>query len=184
MELTRDAQTTLRPILLLLCGLPFAGKTTLATALAQRFRWQYISLDAINTQRGIGLNGQSIEPNEWSKTYAEAYHRVGACLSEARSVIYDETNFTRRQRDQLRAIADTRGAATHVVYISVPEAEARRRWVQNRITQERGDIRDEDFVYVAKYFEPPASDEAAIICESTQEVREWTAVVVRSLKLS
>jgi predicted kinase len=100
-----------------------------------------------------------------------------------RSVIYDETNFARLQRDRLRAIADTQGAVTHVVYIAVSEPEARRRWTGNRITRERGDIRDDDFVYVAQHFEPPANDEAAIRCESTQSVHEWIDLVGRSLKL-
>jgi predicted kinase len=177
-------RTTLsQPILLLLCGLPFTGKTTLATALARRFGWQYISLDAINTERGLGLDGQAIGPDEWNDTYAEAYRRIEACLKNARSVIYDETNFARLQRNRLRAIADTQGAATHVVYIAVPEPEARRRWIRNRSTRKRGDIRDDDFVYVAQRFEPPASDEAAITCESTQSVPEWIDLVVRSLKL-
>ena len=73
MEVNRAPQTKSdQPILLLMCGLPFAGKTTLATALAERFGWQYISLDAINTERGMGLNGRAIEPDEWSETYSEA----------------------------------------------------------------------------------------------------------------
>lgn len=184
MEVNRIPETTLsRPTLLLLCGLPFAGKTTLATALAQRLAWQYISLDAINSERGIGLNGRAIEPDEWNETYAEAYGRIGVCLGNAQSVIFDDTNFSRRLRDQVRAIADTRNAVTHVVYIAVSEAEARERWAQNRITKERGDIRGDDFVYVVNQFEPPASDEAAITCESTQPIREWVALVVRNLKL-
>jgi predicted kinase len=184
MEITRREETTLnRPILLLMCGLPFSGKTMLATALSQRLGWQYISLDAINTERGIGLDGRAIELDEWNETYAEAYRRIGASLSMARSVIFDDTNFSRRLRDQSRDIADRRSAVTHVVYIAVPEAEARKRWAQNRITKERGDIRDDDFAYVARNFEPPASDEAAIACESTQPVREWVTVVVRNLKL-
>src|SRR5262245_36222027 len=94
-----------RPTLLLLCGLSFAGKTTLARALAQQLGWRYISLDAINTERGVGLDGRPIPVEQWEKTYAEAYQRVDQTLRDRRSVIYDETNFARHQRDALRAIA-------------------------------------------------------------------------------
>jgi hypothetical protein len=69
------------------------------------------------------------------------------------------------------------------VYIAVSEAEARRRWAQNRITRERGDICDDDFVYVTRHFEPPADDEAPITCDSTQSVCEWIAVVIHSQRL-
>jgi predicted kinase len=63
------------PFLLLLCGLPFAGKTTLATALAAQRVWHYVSLDGVNRERGVGNDGQAIPPHEWEQSYAEAYRR-------------------------------------------------------------------------------------------------------------
>jgi hypothetical protein len=63
------------------------------------------------------------------------------------------------------------------VYIAVSETEARRCWTRNRITRERGDIRDDDFLCVAQHFEPPANDEAAVRCGSTQSLHEWIDLV-------
>jgi len=59
-----------------MCGLPFAGKTTLATAQASRLGWQYISLDAINNKRSPGLRGRALEPDEWDEAFAEAYRNI------------------------------------------------------------------------------------------------------------
>src|SRR3954452_1637274 len=150
------------PVLILMCGIAFAGKTTLARTIAAQCRWQYISLDVVNTERGVGIDGQAIPPHEWEQTYAEAYRRVAETLRSGQSVVYDETNFLRAQRDQLRTIAAIYRAHTYVVYVATSEAEARRRWQHNRITQERGDVRDDDFAHVVQRFEPPAADECVI----------------------
>jgi predicted kinase len=163
----------LSPILILLCGLSFAGKTTLAKALAQQLGWRYISLDAINTERGVGLDGQAIPVEQWEQTYAEAYRRVAETLRDQRSVIYDETNFARRQRDALRGIAAGCNATTVVVYVATSAEEARRRWQRNRMTQQRGDVRDDDFAYVIQHFEPPGDDEATIVCDPQHSLEEW-----------
>ena len=166
------------PTLLLLCGLSFAGKSTLAKALAQRLGWRYISLDAINTERGIGLDGEAIPVEQWEQTYAEAYRRVEETLCDRRSVIYDETNFARHQRDALRAIAAGCNATTYVVYVATSTEEARRRWQRNRMTQQRGDVRDDDFAYVIQHFEPPSDDEATIVYDPGHSLEEWIEQVV------
>jgi predicted kinase len=85
-----------KPLLILMCGVPFAGKTTLARAIAVQCGWQYISLDMVNTERGVGMDGQAIPLHEWEQTYAEAYRRVAAALRAGASVMYDETNFYAR----------------------------------------------------------------------------------------
>jgi predicted kinase len=151
-----------KPLLILMCGLSFAGKTTLARTLASHCGWHYLSLDVVNTERGVGLDGNAITPQEWTLTYAEAYRQVQAALRAGRSVVYDETNFLRAQRDQLRDIAALYHAETYVLYVAASEAEARRRWQHNRITRQRGDVRDDDFALVVDRFEPPTADERVI----------------------
>jgi predicted kinase len=161
-----------------MCGLPFSGKTTLATALALRLGWRYISLDAINTERGVGLEGRAITAAEWDRSYADVYARIETCLRDRRSVIYDETNFARSQRDYLWVIATEYGVRSYVVHMRIPEADARRRWLLNRKTLERRDVRDEDFTYVLQHFEPPTCDEQRIICDSARAVGELVESVL------
>jgi predicted kinase len=161
------------PVLILMCGLAFAGKTTLARAIAGQCDCHYISLDIVNTERGVGINGQAILPHEWEQTYAEAYRRVEQALGAGQAVVYDETNFLRAQRDQLRAIAATYHARTYVVYVATSAAEARRRWQHNRITKQRGDVRDDDFAYVVERFEPPAADEHVLLYDPSIPSDIW-----------
>jgi predicted kinase len=160
--------------LYILCGLPFAGKTTLAQAMARRLGFTSITLDDINSERGVGLTGEAISQADWARSYAEAHRRLDAALAAGQSVIYDATNFQRKERDRLRDIATRHGLPATVVYLNLPAAEVRRRWLDNRASGVRYDVRDEDFAQVADNFEPPA-DEDVIIYDGTQPVAEWVS---------
>lgn len=138
-------------MLYILCGLPFAGKSTLAAAVGA----ELVSLDAINTARGVGLAGRAISPAEWAASYAEADRRIGQALSVGRSVVSDAAHFTRAERDHTRTIAHRYGAATCLLYLPISPHEAHRRWLANRVRRSRPDVRDEDFWPVVTHFEPP-----------------------------
>lgn len=85
--------------LYIMCGLPFAGKSTLTRALAARLGLAVIAIDAINDERGLGIHAAPLSPEEWDGTYAEAFRRLDAALMAGGSVIFDAVSFTRRQRD-------------------------------------------------------------------------------------
>lgn len=165
------------PLLVLMCGLSFAGKTTIARALAAHHGWRYLSLDAINTERGVGLNNQEILPHEWEETYAQAYQRVEDCLRGGHSLVYDETNMLRAQRDQLRGIAARQQARACVLYVATTAEQVRQRWQENRQNPQRGDVRDDNFNYVIEHFEPPGSDEGLILYDPSLPLHDWIARV-------
>jgi predicted kinase len=149
--------------LFILCGFPFAGKSTFARDLAAKIGAEHVEIDRINTERGFGLDGAAIGASDWDETYKVSFRRVKHHLIAGRSVIHDATNYTRDQREKLRAIADMCSAETIVVCIELPEAEARRRWLANRANGQRHDIRDDDFRNVLDNFEPPGADEGIAI---------------------
>jgi predicted kinase len=144
-----------------LCGLPFAGKSTLAAALAGATGAAVVPLDAINHERGLGVDGSAIPPDEWGRTYDEAYRRIVLHLANGKSVIFDHGNFTRSERDQVRAVGARAGANVRFIYVQISEDEARRRLLSNRQTLERYDVRDNDFDLVLRMFEPPIGDSAS-----------------------
>jgi predicted kinase len=161
--------------LYILCGLPFAGKTTLARALAAQCGCAHIEIDAINTARGLGLAGAALTPTEWDETYRLAFEQLAAALRSGRSAISDAANYTRAQRDQLRALAADAGAASVTLSVDVAAEEARRRWLTNRAAgaSQRNDVRDDDFQHVLDHFEPPAPDEGAIRIDGTTPLDDW-----------
>jgi predicted kinase len=160
------------PLLYAMCGLPFAGKSTAARALQSRTKAALVQLDAINAERGLGLDGSAIPEHEWSRTYAEAYRRVAHHLGNGQVVIFDHGNFTRRERDEVRDTARRTGSDVRFVYVSVSAEEARSRWLQNRETHQRYDVRDEDFDIAVRIFEPPDGETDVVTLETLQ--RELT----------
>ena len=169
------------PTLYILCGLPFAGKTTLANALVRRFDLHRVVIDDINGERGLWDDEIGLSPEEWANTYQEAYRRIDAFLGAGESVIDDSVNFTRSLRDQLRDIARRRAAQAIVVFVDVSLDEARRRWRANRQTAVRDDVRDADFANVADHFEPPQADEEALHYDGTTPLGVWIDVTFHAL---
>jgi predicted kinase len=163
--------------LVFFCGLPFAGKSTLARILATRTGARLIALDAINSERGLGLDGGPISPDQWDVTYAMAYQRVAETLWAGDSVVYEETNFLRAQRDTVRAIAAHVGSPARLIWLTTSESVARARWLANRQSGARYDVRDEDFEQVVTRFEEPAPDEAPLRYDGITPPEEWLAAV-------
>ncbi len=161
------------PRLYILCGLPFAGKTTLAKVLVKRIGFVHIDIDQINTNFGVGLRGTPISPEEWERTYAEAYEWLGVALDAGQSVLFEGASYTKELRDQIRAISFERGVASRVIYVDISESEARQRLHTNRITQHRYDVRDDNFDLVANDVEPPAQEEQAIYYRQSEPVDGW-----------
>lgn len=166
-----------KPCLYILCGLPFAGKTTLAKELVNCLSIKRVALDEINTERGIWDEETGMSSEEWEATYQEAYRRIASCLRQGESVVDDSTNFTRTQRDRLRSIAEQHQARTQVIFVDIPVSEARRRWQENRQTARREDVRDEDFAYVLHHFVSPTEDEQVLRYDGTVQAREWVRLM-------
>ena len=159
--------------LYILSGLPFAGKTTLSKVLVRELGLSRVSIDDLNNERGIWDAEKGLSPEEWTSVYNEAYRRIDALLSQGKSVVDDNANFTREQRDHLRAIAARYDVPTTVIYVTTPLAEVRRRWQENRRTKVRNDVRDDDFAQVVDSFEAPTDDEHVVRYDGSMGAEEW-----------
>ena len=160
--------------LILMCGLPFSGKSTLAKAIVNRIGCAYISLDEINQERGLGFGGDGIPVEEWEKTHAEALERLRDRLV-AGDVILDDTCCYRWIRDRYRALAEELGSVTRVVYLNIPAETISKRMETNRTIASRHGVRAEIFEAVSESFEEPGDDEHAITFDESDLVQEWLA---------
>ena len=79
----------------LLCGLAFAGKSTLAAAMARRLGVAVVSLDEINAARGLH-GGTGIPVEEWAATHQRAFREIESALKSGSS------SCRRRRRPDLR----------------------------------------------------------------------------------
>ena len=159
--------------LYVLCGLPFAGKSTLARELAAHLGLVHLEVDQIHRDRGLGGDGRRLSRADWVAAYRESYRRLDALLADGCSVVYDATNFRRRMRDRLRQIADAHGAQTTVILVDPSEEEVRRRLARNRANPRRADVPDDDFREVVASFQPPGSDERVIRFDPSVPIGSW-----------
>jgi predicted kinase/catechol 2,3-dioxygenase-like lactoylglutathione lyase family enzyme len=156
-----------------MCGLPFAGKSTLARALATRLGAVHLELDAINVERGLGRGGAPLSDADWAATYREGRRRLEDHLAAGHSVVYDAVSFRWAHREQLRRIARRHGAAATVVHVAPPVAEIGRRRRANRARPTRGDVRPKDFALVAQGFQPPRPEEATLVYDGIVLPDRW-----------
>jgi predicted kinase len=157
--------------LYILCGYPFAGKSTLARKLADRFGFVQISLDEINTEQGIGLNTlKPITPEEWQTTYKIFYERIADNLRIGHTVIADAVSYRKYRRNYLSAMAKEYNAEAFVVYLKTPLATVKKRWSGNKTTSLRPVVRDDDFYNVVNNFEEPTDPNILLLSCLTFQV--------------
>lgn len=158
--------------LYLMCGLAFAGKSTLARGIAERTGAAVVSLDEINRARGFD-GGVGIGDEEWACTYGEALREVERALSRGRSVVVDDTSCFRFLRDGYRELAERHEVPAVVVYVDVPLATALARLRANERHRGRAPVEEAVLVDLARKIEPPEPDEPTLVCPPDADPVSW-----------
>lgn len=160
--------------LYIFCGIPFSGKTTLAKVVEKTLQYKRIDLDEVK----FGLFGRDIKDSEinqegWDKVYQEMYKRIKESLAKGKTVIHDTGNFTRHERDLVRKIADKLGIVAITVFVDTPKEVVKDRLLQNRKTNHRFDVTDEDFESTIKEMEMPEKSEKHIVYRLNMPIDLW-----------
>jgi predicted kinase len=158
--------------LYLMCGLAFAGKTTLAEAIAAATEAHLVSVDEINARRGLA-GGLGIPEEEWARTHRQALADTEEALSRGVVVVVDDTNCYRFLRDNYRAVAERHGAPTRVVYLDVPLSLALARMRANEVEATRPPVRERVLRELARRFEPPTPEESVLRFPPGADPRSW-----------
>ena len=159
--------------LYVMCGLSFSGKTTLARAIAESTGSAFVSYDELweTAERDPALTGL----DEWRFVVGLVHEGARRELREGRSVVVDNLNEERVDRDLLRAIADEEGADTVVVHVETPLDVIERRRRENAKSGARGHTGTEQFEFVRARFEPPARPERFVRYRHGEDVGAWLA---------
>ena len=112
------------PYLVLMCGLPGAGKTHFALRLAAETPLQIIESDAARKALMV-VPAYNAEEN--LRVFAACRRLMDELLDNGVPVLLDATNVTERDRAYSYTAAEGRGAEVVVVRVKAPESEVRRR---------------------------------------------------------
>lgn len=159
------------PILFIMCGLSFSGKTTLARRIAEVTGSVIVSYDALyaTIERDPSLDGLE----EWRLIVGRMHEDARTHLSAGRSVVVDNLNEEVIDRDPLREIAQKCGADAIVVYVDAPLGLIQERRLRNEALRERGSTRDDNFQFVLSRLQPPSPDERSITYRPDDDLDEW-----------
>jgi predicted kinase len=154
-----------------MCGLSFSGKTTVARAIGKATGAPIVSYDELyaTVPRDASLTGL----DEWWLITDLVCERAREHLAAGRTVIVDNLNEERVDRDRLRAAAAKEGTEVLVVHVETPPDEIARRREENERARTRGTTSDEQFEFVRSRFEPPAEPERVIRFGSGDNLESW-----------
>jgi predicted kinase len=146
--------------LLLTCGLPGAGKTTLARQLTADRRALRLTQD----DWLIALGSSPWDAPTRDKVDDELWRLAQEVLRLGLSVVVDFGLWSRRERDEMRAVARRLGVGVELYYLDVPADELWRR-IQVRNSEEpwrSHPIGRADFDEWRSIFQAPDADELAL----------------------
>lgn len=112
------------PALILLSGLPGAGKTTFAHALADALEFTHVESDAL--RRALSAT-PLYTAGESAAVFAQAERLAATALEAGRHALVDATNLSNRDRKRFLRLADRTAATLVAVRITVPEDVIRER---------------------------------------------------------
>lgn len=120
-----------KPFLLIICGIPSSGKSTLVKEVASRLEKDYgyftVAVTSDAFRHMVPTYSRMFEP-ELEYFVREATHRtVEEALRRKLLVISDDVNYYRSIRRQLKRIAKRAGASFAIVYVDTP-LEVALRW--------------------------------------------------------
>ncbi|MBD3397741.1 AAA family ATPase [Candidatus Micrarchaeota archaeon] len=114
-------------MLVLVCGLPGAGKSTLAKALAEKLSAVYLSSDIIRMKM---LSERTYSEHEKYKVYGRMVEEAGKLLSAGKAVVCDATFYKKKTRAEMRGAAEKAGAELHIILCQLDEQTLEERMEQ------------------------------------------------------
>lgn len=153
----------MKPILYIMCGVGFSGKSTLAKKIAGHTRAVLVSQDGMYFEKKDELGVDQDDDGQWRMLLDMCLKRILENLSQGRSVVFDNTNTKFEHREELRRLAGRVGAETKVVFLDTPIEVQKERQERNKLTQERHDVKQEYLDQAIKELEIPTETENVLV---------------------
>jgi predicted kinase len=111
-------------MLIIVCGLPGTGKTTLAEGLSRALQAVHVSSDII---RKKAFARPSYSEGEKAAVYSEMAKQCEEALANGDNAVADATFYRESERWRFASLAKAAGTRAFIVLCTLPEEEIRRR---------------------------------------------------------
>ena len=151
------------PVLIAMCGLPFAGKSVLAGTLSRELRIRLLSYDSeiYAVHSHLAPAGSSVAAgNDFVQGIAR--REIGAILAGGQSLIYDDLLLERNDRRKLAAVAQAHRADFVLIYLDTPLPVIGERRAANSRTRARTSVPEATMRLDTSLLEPPEEAERAL----------------------
>lgn len=168
--------------LIIICGISFAGKSTLAKSLSEKFGFSEIDVDEVKLKIfGNNVNDDDLTSQDWDKLYKETDKLIEEHLKSGKTVIDASRNFKKAERQRLRKIANLLDIEVITIFVNTPSDIAWERWNANKKNQTRRNVTEKDFEDTLKMMEEPEADEKPLIFSGMENINSW---IVNNIKLN
>jgi len=157
------------PHVIIMVGIPGAGKTTFAENFAKSFKAPYVNPRVISDLAGID---------------AEATEKVtklifDELLKTTRTLIYEGSTFTKAQRLALEKLIIKSGYRPLIVWVQTDPTEAKRRATKKQ--KDESQLSPEDFDEALKIFENPLANEKPVVISGKHTYTTQLRIVLKRL---
>lgn len=143
--------------IVVVCGLPGVGKTTVAEDVADRVEGRLLRTDVVRKQI---LTNPNYTEEESRMVYGEVFDRARETIEDGQSVVLDGTFKDAIYRDRAKELSESLDAEFDLVKVECSEDV-----VRERIRSRKNDASDADFEVHAMYrerFDPIAGDHVTV----------------------
>lgn len=162
-----------KPILYIMCGVGFSGKSTLAKKIAEHTGAVLVSQDALFFEKEKELNLDQDSDEQWRMLLDICLERIKENLSAGKSVVFDNTNTKFEHREELRRLARSVGAETKVIFLDTPIEIQKERQNKNLETGERHTVKQEYLDQAIAELEVPNENENVLVFKPDTDIDEF-----------
>lgn len=163
--------TPTTPHIIMMVGIPGAGKTTFAERFAKTFSAPYLNPRALSHQAGISVD----------KAEAATQSFLEELLKTDRTLLYEGPVETKAERLEVIKQAKKAGYQTLLVWVQTEPLEARRRAMRRQ--QEGRPLSSEEFENAVAYFQAPEANEKPVVVSGRHTYTTQLKAVLKNLAL-
>ena len=161
--------TPTTPSVIMLVGIPGAGKTTFAEHFAKTFSTPYLNPRTISRQAGIGVD----------KAEKVSDLLFDELLKTDRTILFEGPTETKAERAEVIKHAQHAGYHTVLVWVQTEPVEAQRRATRKR--QNSTPLTADEFKNAFHYFEAPLPTEKPVVISGRHTYASQLKVVLKNI---